>query len=135
MHHHRTGAEQQRRRPIEERYRVVTCEAVGGRGPSLDVAGQGGEDEESDNYETEVPQSVDRLSQQASVHPLAPAGYLTDRLLVGGRWTPSGQADQDEADHERPESAGRNPKRGNAGFHAATLGPAALGELGDDGGV
>lgn len=89
MHQHRTRAEKHHRRGVQEGLRCVAYEPVDRRSAPSDVVGQDPEHRQTGDHETQVPQAVDRLAQQARRDPLTPPGRGTYRLFdFGGRPSP-----------------------------------------------
>ncbi len=103
MHHHRARAQEDRGGRIEQGDGLIPDQTVVMRLLLSGVSGEDGEHGQSGDDEAEVSESVHRLPQQASAHPLTPSRDLADRLLVGSRLSPTHQAGGDEGCREQPE--------------------------------
>ena len=109
VHHHRTWAEEQRRSPIEQCYRVMTYEAIRASDTCFDVAGQRCEDQQTHRHEPQVAEGVDGLAQQAAAYAFAPARYLADGCSFEAGH-PNLQDPTTEGDDEDRKRAKRDPR-------------------------
>jgi len=121
MHHHRTGAEEDGRRRVEQRDRLITDEPVRTRPFLSCVVGQHEEHRQAGGDKAQVAKCVHGFTQQATANAFTPAGSLTYRRLVQCGGPPAGRSTYDKQDSEDAESDQSNQRRAKGRPHLRML--------------
>ena len=121
VHDHGTRAKKHCRGGIEHRKAGVADEPIRPGTIRGDVAGQRREHHQAGDDESEVPERIDRFSEESTVDPLTPSRDLPDGLLVLGWCSPSVDSYYAEHDRERAEGEHGDLQRTVGRGHLPTI--------------